>query len=106
MATFVNKWKQPLSVIFALTRFNEYVIFVIVTTLLGAMIQETPIDWRLLLVLVANWLAVGFAFMFNDIEDAEDDACDPAKANRNPVSARRISLHRAYLITFCVALTA
>jgi len=106
MATFVNKWKQPLSVIFALTRFNEYVIFVIVTTLMGAMIQETPIDWRLLLVLVANWLAVGFAFMFNDIEDAEDDACDPAKANRNPVSARRISLHRAYLITFCVALTA
>jgi 4-hydroxybenzoate polyprenyltransferase len=106
MVTILKKWKQPLSDIFALTRFNEYVIFVIVTTLMGAMIQESPIDWRLLLVLVANWLAVGFAFMYNDIEDANDDACDPAKANRNPVSAGRISLLRAYLITFCVALAA
>jgi 4-hydroxybenzoate polyprenyltransferase len=106
MVTIFKKWKRPLSDIFALTRFNEYVIFVIVTTLMGAMIQESPIDWRLLLVLVANWLAVGFAFMYNDIEDAKDDACDPAKANRNPVSAGRISRLWAYSLTFCVALAA
>jgi 4-hydroxybenzoate polyprenyltransferase len=79
---------------------------VIVTTLIGVMIQETPIDWKLPLVLVANWLAVGFAFMFNDIEDAVDDARDPAKIHRNPVSAGKISPLLAYFITFCVALIA
>ncbi len=106
MITTISKWIKPVSGIFALTRFKEYVIFVIVTTLMGAMIQETPIDWRLSMVLVANWLAVGFAFMFNDIEDAADDALDPAKVNRNPVSAGRISPSWAYSVTFCVALAA
>jgi len=106
MFTTISKWKKPVSGIFALTRFKEYVIFVIVTTLMGAMIQETPIDWRLSLVLVANWLAVGFAFMFNDIEDAADDALDPAKVNRNPVSAGQITPIRAYIVTFFVALAA
>jgi 4-hydroxybenzoate polyprenyltransferase len=106
MYGIINKWKNPFIGLFALTRFREYVIFVIVTTLMGAMIQQTPIDWRLSLVLVANWLAVGFAFMFNDIEDAVDDARDPAKVNRNPVSAGKISSSWAYIATFFVALVA
>jgi 4-hydroxybenzoate polyprenyltransferase len=106
MSAIIRKWKKPVFGFLALTRFKEYVIFVIVTTLMGAMIQETPVDWRLSLVLVANWLAVGFAFMFNDIEDADDDAYDPAKVNRNPVSAGHISPFGAYLVTFCVALVA
>jgi 4-hydroxybenzoate polyprenyltransferase len=106
MSAIIRKWKKPVFGFLALTRFKEYVIFVIVTTLMGAMIQETPIDWRLSLVLVANWLAVGFAFMFNDIEDAADDALDPNKVNRNPVSAGLISSSWAYRVTFCVALIA
>ncbi len=106
MFTTIYKWRKPVSGVFALTRFREYVIFVIITTLMGAMIQETPVDWRLSLVLVANWLAVGFAFMFNDIEDADDDARDPAKVNRNPVSAGKITPVWAYFVTFCVALVA
>jgi 4-hydroxybenzoate polyprenyltransferase len=106
MYGIINKWKNPVIGLFALTRFREYVIFVIVTTLMGAMIQQTPIDWRLSLVLVANWLAVGFAFMFNDIEDAVDDARDPAKVDRNPVSAGKISTSWAYVATFFVALVA
>jgi 4-hydroxybenzoate polyprenyltransferase len=89
-----------------LTRWKEYVIFVIVTTILGARVSGAEIDWRLLLVLMANWLAVGFSFMINDVEDASDDALNPAKVNRNPVSAGHLSVPVAYVASFAVAILA
>ncbi|MGH2592406.1 MAG: UbiA prenyltransferase family protein [Anaerolineae bacterium] len=99
-------WKRQVKGVISLTRHKEYVIFVIVTTFLGARVSGAEIDWRLLLVLVANWLAVGFSFMINDVEDAPDDALNPAKVNRNPVSAGHISLPVAYAASFAVALLA
>ena len=87
-----------------LTRFDEYVCFVIVTTLLGVASAGGQLDWRLPLVLVANWLAVGFAFMINDIEDAPDDALSSSKINRNPVSAGMISPKTAKIWTFIVGI--
>jgi 4-hydroxybenzoate polyprenyltransferase len=74
-----------------LTRYKEYVLFVTVTTLLGAKLGGGTFDLRLLIVLVANILVVGFAFMYNDVEDAADDALDARKAKRNPISAGMIS---------------
>ncbi len=89
-----------------LTRYKEYVIFVIVTTFLGAQVSGAPLDGRLLLALVANWLAVGFSFMINDVEDADDDALNPAKAQRNPVSAGRLDRRAAYVASFAAAILA
>jgi 4-hydroxybenzoate polyprenyltransferase len=74
-----------------LTRYKEYVLFVAVTTLMGAKFGGGSFDLRLLIVLVANILVVGFAFMYNDVEDAPDDALDAKKARRNPISAGMIS---------------
>jgi 4-hydroxybenzoate polyprenyltransferase len=85
-----------------LTRFNEYIYFVIITTLLGIASARGELDWRFLIVLTANWLAVGFAFMINDIEDAPDDALSPSKVNRNPVSAGLITPKTARIWTFLV----
>ncbi|HLF25142.1 MAG TPA: UbiA family prenyltransferase [Anaerolineae bacterium] len=99
-------WKRQVMGVIRLTRHKEYVIFVIVTTFLGARVSGAEIDWRLLLVLVANWLAVGFSFMINDVEDAPDDALNPAKINRNPVSAGQLSLPVAYAASFSVAVLA
>jgi len=99
-------WKRQVKGVISLTRHKEYMIFVIVTTFLGARVSGAEIDWRLLLVLVANWLAVGFSFMINDVEDAPDDALNPAKLNRNPVSAGHVSLPVAYAASFAVALLA
>jgi len=101
-----SEWKRQVKGVISLTRHKEYVIFVIVTTFLGARVSGAEIDWRLLLVLVANWLAVGFSFMINDVEDAPDDALNPAKLNRNPVSAGHVSLPVAYAASFAVALLA
>lgn len=45
-----------------------------------------------------------FCFAINDIEDAEDDAKDPAKVNRNPISAKIISRGVAQIFTWSVAI--
>lgn len=85
-----------------LTRYKEYFFFVIVTTLLGVTASRGTFGWQLVGVLVANWLAVGFSFMVNDIEDAPDDALNPDKVNRNPVSAGRISPKAAWIASWVV----
>ena len=84
--------KRQLGGVLRLTRFQEYTSFVTVTTLLGAAVAHGSFGWPLIRVLAANWLAVGFAFMINDVEDAPDDALSPAKAGRNPVSAGDLSV--------------
>jgi 4-hydroxybenzoate polyprenyltransferase len=92
-----------LSGIWRLTRFQEYVSFVVITTLLGAAASRGSLSWPLAGVLVANWLAVGFAFMINDVEDAPDDALNPAKVFRNPVSAGILSPRTGRLVSYLVA---
>lgn len=92
--------------VWRLTRFPEYVWFVPVTTLLGAAVGGGVFGWRLIGVLLANWLAVAFAFMINDVEDAPDDALNPAKVGRNPVSSGDISPRTARLLSFAVAASA
>ena len=94
--------KKTLNGLIKLTRFDEYVYFVVVTTLLGVAMADGKVDWRFLVVLLANWSSVGFAFMINDIEDAPDDALSSSKINRNPVSAGLITPKTAKLWTFIV----
>lgn len=83
-----------------LTRWKEYVPFVIPLTILGALLATRPneilLDWRVIAVTLANILAVAYAFMINDIEDAPDDARDPARAARNPISMGEIGVRVGY----------
>jgi 4-hydroxybenzoate polyprenyltransferase len=58
-----------------LTRYKEYIFFVMVTTFLGAIVGKGFFGWKLVGVLTANLLAVAFAFMINDVEDAPDLGC-------------------------------
>lgn len=94
--------KKTLKGLLKLTRFDEYVYFVMITTLLGVAAAKGDFDWHMLILLPANWLAVGFAFMINDIEDAPDDALSTQKINRNPVSAGLITPKTARIWTFIV----
>ncbi len=98
--------KRRLGGVLRLTRFQEYICFVTITTLLGASVAHGSFGWRLIIVLVANWLAVGFAFMINDVEDAPDDALDPAKVERNPVSAGDLSVRSGRAASFIGAVVA
>ena len=95
--------KQLFNGVIRLTRYKEFMFFVVITTLLGAAAGDGKFGWNLVGILVANWLAVGFAFMINDVEDAPDDALTPHKAIRNPVSARLLSPKIAKIASFGVA---
>jgi len=86
-----------------LTRHQDYLTFVTITTLFGAIAAEAILSWRLVLVWLANLLTVCFAFMINDVEDAEDDALNPAKLNRNPISDKTITPRAGYLASALVA---
>jgi 4-hydroxybenzoate polyprenyltransferase len=95
---------QSLKAVFRLSRLKEYTFFVTVTTLLGIAAAGGKFGWTFGLVLLANWLAVMFAFMINDVEDADDDALNPLKINRNPVSSGSISRRTALIVSFTVAI--
>jgi 4-hydroxybenzoate polyprenyltransferase len=90
-----------------LTRWQEYIPFVIPLTIVGALLaarpQESSLDWRLIVVTLANVLAVAYAFMINDIEDAPDDARDPDRAARNPISMGEIGVRVGYAACRVVA---
>jgi len=86
-----------------LTRYRDFLAFVTIETLLGAMAADAGLSWRLVLVLLANQLAVCFAFMINDVEDAEDDALNPKKVNRNPISSKDVTARTGSIASFFVA---
>lgn len=98
--------RKQLHGVWRLTRFKEYVSFVTISTLLGAAAGEGEFGWPLIAVLIANLLAVGFAFMINDVEDAPDDALTPEKAWRNPISAGDLSPRSGRLLSFLAAVLA
>jgi 4-hydroxybenzoate polyprenyltransferase len=83
--------RRTFSGLLRLARYKEYTFFVTITTLLGVSAAGGEFGFKLIFVLAANWLAVAFAFMINDVEDADDDALNPLKINRNPVSARDLT---------------
>jgi 4-hydroxybenzoate polyprenyltransferase len=77
-----------------LSRWREHVPFTVPATLLGvnmAARQGGALDGRLGIVLAANILAVTFAFMVNDLEDAPDDARDSERGARNAITAGLIT---------------
>lgn len=95
-----NTLSSQLRGLVRLTRWKEYVPFVIPLTVLGSLLAARPhhinLDWRLIAVTLANILAVAYAFMINDIEDAPDDARDPDRAARNPITMGEIGLRIGY----------
>ncbi|MDX2078350.1 MAG: prenyltransferase [bacterium] len=79
-------------------------------TFLGGLIAHgayaIQLDWRLFVVAIANFLTVTFAFMINDMEDAEDDAANPISAKRNPITNGTLDLPTAWIACGVVVLLA
>jgi 4-hydroxybenzoate polyprenyltransferase len=97
--------KRTLLTLAKLTRFDEYTDFIVITTLLGVLAAEGSFTWQLMVLLFTNWLAVGFAFMINDIEDAPEDAFSKKNYQRNPVSSGLISQRDAKIAAWLAALS-
>ena len=92
--------------IIQLSRFKEYIWFVLVLTCAGSISAHGKFDWRFLIALFANGLSVAFAFMVNDTEDAPDDKLDSKKRIRNPISAGRMSWRTAWIVSLSVGILA
>lgn len=94
-----------------LTRWREHVPYTIPLVVAGAMLavhlSDATLDWRLLAVVLANILAMAFAFVINDVEDAPDDALNPAKKEHNVISSGLLTRREGILLsvaTFVVSL--
>ena len=89
-----------------LTRWREHVPFTVPLTVIGSLLAVDPlaesVDWRLFAILAANLLAMSFAFMLNDIEDAPDDALDANKKSHNVVSSGLIKRREGLRITWAI----
>lgn len=89
-----------------LTRWREHVPYTIPLVVVGAMLavhlDNAQLNWELLAVVIANILAMAFAFMINDVEDAPDDARDPAKRKRNIIASGILSRWQGYVLSAIV----
>ncbi len=74
-----------------LTRYQQNLLFTLVLTVLGVVTAGAPFSTAAALVLVANWCAIAFAFMVNNIADAQDDRSTAEKCHANPVSMQTLS---------------
>lgn len=102
---------EKVKAVIRLTRWREHVPYTIPLVIIGALISlhlnELEFTWRIFPVIVANILAMSFAFMINDVEDAPDDARDPQKKANNVISSGILSYAAGVTLsatTFAVAL--
>lgn len=93
----------------SLSRWKEQ-LYLVTLTFLGGLIAHGVygilLDWRIFVVAFANFLTVTFAFMINDMEDAEDDAAHPISAKRNPITNGTLDLRTAWIACGGVVLVA
>lgn len=94
--------------IIKLTRWQEFVAFTTILTMLGGLtayqVHDVELDWRLFAVWIANLTAMAYAFMVNDIEDAPDDARDPNRAVSNPIANLELVVPTAWAATIAFGL--
>lgn len=91
-----------------LTRWKEHVPYTIPLTLAGSLMaisaNDLSLDWKALAMIVANIVAMSFAFIINDVADAPDDSLDKKKKAHNMISSGIISAKIGYLVAALTAL--
>jgi 4-hydroxybenzoate polyprenyltransferase len=98
--------KKTLSALLKLTRYTEYSYFVLITTLVGVATARGTFSARLVAVMGVNVLAISFAYMFNDLEDAAEDVFSTKNCQRNPITTGQITPQTAKLAVMIVGLIA
>lgn len=86
-----------------LTRYDEHYGAVIFVISIGLFLVKPFGAIEALLLITAGLLYTSFAFMFNDIEDADDDSKDKLKRKSNMVSNGSLDKNEAYFVSFIFA---
>ncbi len=95
--------KKTLLAYYHLLRPREYLFFTLTYTLLGAAATQSPFGWRWVLVFLANFFAVAFAFVFNQITDAPLDALsEKSSPNGNPIASGELPLAAGQISAVCL----
>jgi len=71
----------------------------LVITLVAIAITDGYFGLRAITIFLANWLFLISIYAINDVEDADDDAQEPSKAKRNPISNGSLTKSEGYLYT-------
>ncbi|MEI6886713.1 MAG: UbiA family prenyltransferase [bacterium] len=101
--SFENNIKAKRISFSALTRWAEVIDFNFIITLIGLMVVPVTLGLNFILAFFANFAALCFAFMFNDVEDANEDYQNEKKRKRNPVANGSISKGEGYMYCILVA---
>lgn len=82
---------KRIQAIFQLSRPKDFFFFVLAYTLLGIASAQGEFGARFLLVCAANFFAVCFTFIYNQLADAPLDTFNELKAAANPIAQGSIS---------------
>lgn len=96
---FVDSVKKYAVAYYRISRIKTIVKdFFWVLVVLGLIATTPYFSLNLVLAALASLLILLYTFIINDCEDAEDDAKDPKKVNRNPISAKFITYNEGLWI--------
>jgi 4-hydroxybenzoate polyprenyltransferase len=83
------------------TRINDYIHILFLIFPLIFLISPTYLfSYKTMIVFFANLFLTAFGYMFNDVEDAEDDYHDIEKRKRNLISSGEITRRQSYFFSF------
>lgn len=97
--------KTKLLGFYKLTRVNDYFAQSFATvSLMATFIEGTINPFVFTHLFLTNLFITAFSFAINDLEDAPDDALDPKKRLRNPISAKLITRSQGLVFTTLLAI--
>ena len=79
--------KSKTQALFLFSGISECGFTAAAAVLLGATAAGAGLDWRLVVALLANGLALSFAFMIARLEESPEDALDSSRSAGNPVAS-------------------
>lgn len=100
----INKTK--LFAYYRLTRIRVIMDFYPFLIIFGILSTRTYINVLSIITSISILLLLLGSFVINDVEDAEDDAKDPKKVKRNPISAGVLTKQQGYIFYFSLNLIA
>lgn len=89
--------KQKIVGLYKLTRVRTIMEFYPLIVLLGMIGARAIFNLNSIILSISILLLLLASFVINDVEDAEDDAKDPKKVNRNPISAKIVTKKEGYI---------
>jgi len=88
------------------TRLGDYIhVLFFIFPLIFLISPADLFSYKTVVVFLANLCLTAFGYMFNDLEDAEDDYHDVEKRKRNPIASGEITRKQSYLFNLFLVST-